>query len=240
VNPNDPNVQLLETVAARLGEALRRELVFVGGAIAGLLITDPAMPGIRPTDDVDLICRALVLTDYHQVEVALRKRGFVQDLAVDAPICRWRAGDGIDAVAVDVMPTLEDILGFTNRWYPLALETAKTLDLPSGLTIRVISAPAFIATKLEAFDGRGGGDYMLSHDLEDLLAIIDGRASLLDECRTAPAELRNWLAQRIETLLATPAFVESLAGHLPGDYASQARLPDLEATLRQIASMRSL
>ncbi len=53
LNPNDPNVVLLELVASRLGEALRSELVFVGGAVAGLLVTDPAMPAIRPTEDVD-------------------------------------------------------------------------------------------------------------------------------------------------------------------------------------------
>ena len=45
MNPNDPNVSLLE------------HLVFVGGAVAGVLITDPAMPDIRPTQDVDVIWR---------------------------------------------------------------------------------------------------------------------------------------------------------------------------------------
>lgn len=44
MNPNDINVLMLESVAQRLGNALLGELVFVGGAVAGLLITDPAMP----------------------------------------------------------------------------------------------------------------------------------------------------------------------------------------------------
>ena len=56
MNPNDPNVFLLERVAEQLGEALLEQLVFVGGAVAGVLITDPAMPEIRPTQDVDVIC----------------------------------------------------------------------------------------------------------------------------------------------------------------------------------------
>lgn len=59
----DPNIALLKIVAEHLGDALRRELVFVGGAVAGLLITDTALPSIRPTDDVDMICLALVLSD---------------------------------------------------------------------------------------------------------------------------------------------------------------------------------
>jgi predicted nucleotidyltransferase len=233
MNANDPNVALLEIVAERLGEALREELVFVGGAVAGLLITDPAMPAIRPTDDVDMICRALVLRDYHRVEAALRKRGFAPEMQPETPTCRWRVG----AVAVDVMPTLDHILGFSNRWYPLALVTAEHVVLPSGLAIRLISAPVFVATKLEAFAGRGRGDFMSSHDLEDLLAVVDGRESLLDECRAATSELRDYLGERFRALMLQPAFVNALPGYLPGDAASQERLPELHTKLQDLAGL---
>lgn len=236
MNANDPNVALLETVAERLGDDLREEMVFVGGAVAGLLITDPAMPAIRPTEDVDLVCRAVARVEYHRVETALRARGFVQDMHKDAPICRWQIGN----VVVDVMPPLEDILGFANRWYPLALETAEPVALPSGRLIRLISAPTFLATKLEAFDGRGNGDYLFSHDLGDLMAVIDGRATLPDECLSSPPQLQAYLGERFGMLLATPAFVEALAGHLPGDAASQERLPDLLETLRRLAGLARL
>ena len=74
MNLNDPNIQLLETVAGQLGEELCEELVFVGGAVAGLLITDPAMPSIRPTEDVDTVCRVQALTEYHRIEDKLRAR----------------------------------------------------------------------------------------------------------------------------------------------------------------------
>lgn len=236
MNANDPNIALLEVVAERLGDDLREEMVFVGGAVAGLLITDPAMPAIRPTEDVDLVCQAVMLADYHRVETALRARGFVQDMRPEAPICRWRVG----SVVVDVMPTLEKILGFANRWYPLALETAQSVALPSGRLIRLIrliAAPVFVATKLEAFDGRGQGDFLFSHDIGDALAVVDGRAALLDECRSSTPELQAYLGERFRTLLANPAFVEVLSGHLPGDLASQERLPELQANLREIAGL---
>jgi hypothetical protein len=67
MNPNDPNVLLLERAAEPLGEALLEQLVFVGGAVAGVLITDPAMPEIRPTQDVDVICSVIARADYHQL-----------------------------------------------------------------------------------------------------------------------------------------------------------------------------
>ncbi len=233
MNPNDINALMLESVAQRLGDDLLGELVFVGGAVAGLLITDPAMPAIRPTEDVDLLVQALTLADYHRVEKTLAARGFAHDMSPDAPICRWRVGD----VAVDVMPALEDILGFSNPWYPLALDTAEPLALPSGTVIRLVAAPVFLATKLEAFSGRGRGDYLFSHDLGDFLAVIDGRDSLVDECRSSNAGLRAYLRERVAGLLATPAFIDAVPGHLPGDAASQQRVPDLEDKLRALARL---
>jgi len=190
MNPNDPNVSLLERAAEELGEALLEQLVFVGGAVAGVLITDPAMPEIRPTQDVDVICRVIARADYHQLGRQLRQRGFQEDSRPGAPLCRWCTDDLI----LDLMPTQGEILGFSNRWYLLALETAQLQELPSGWAIRIVTAPVFLATKLEAFRGRGQGDFLFSHDLEDLMAVVDGRASLLEECRLSPLELRNDLA----------------------------------------------
>ncbi|MBI4986802.1 MAG: nucleotidyl transferase AbiEii/AbiGii toxin family protein [Rhodocyclales bacterium] len=224
---------MMELVAERLGEALREELVFVGGAVAGLLITDPAHPTIRPTEDVDLIVHAATRADYQRVEDVLRRRGFVNDMSADAPICRWRVG----AVTVDVMPTLEDILGFSNRWYPLALETADKVSLPSGTQIRLVTAPVFVGTKLEAFAHRGQNDYLFSHDLGDLISVIDGRDQLIAECFAQDAILKKYLRERFRDFLATPEFRDALPGHLPGDAASQARLPDLEDKLRLLAEL---
>ncbi len=87
-----------------------------------------------------------------------------------------------------------------------------------------------------AFLGRGDGDYMASHDLEDIISVIDGRDMLLAEIAAAPADVRTYLSETIRRLLETPAFVDSLPGHLPGDAASQARLPHVRAKLQRIAA----
>ena len=44
----------IKAIAKKLGP-LRERVVFLGGATTGLLITDPAAPPIRPTEDVDVI-----------------------------------------------------------------------------------------------------------------------------------------------------------------------------------------
>jgi len=67
--------------------------------------------------------------------------------------------------------------------------------------------------------------------------VADGRDALATECMQAPPELRAYLRERLAAMLATPAFVEALAGHLPGDAASQERLPEMQARLRLIASL---
>lgn len=232
-NPNDPNVAMLERVARSLGPELCSQFVFVGGAAAGLLITDLALPPIRRTDDVDIVTNAEALTDYYRFEDQLRGLGFVQDPSHDAPVCRWQ----VDGVAVDLMPTQEEILGFTNRWYRMGVSTAQTLTLPSGVPIRVLRAPEFIATKLEAFYGRGAGDYLFSHDMGDIVSVIDGRASLLNECQDSLAPLRAYLAAQFQHLLADRRFVDALPGHLPPDGASQARLPDLLIKIQHISEL---
>lgn len=226
----DPNRAILTRVARALG-ALCDELVFVGGCATGLLVTSVRAQVVRMTEDVDLVAQVATVREYHDMEARIQALGFVHDLSPDAPICRWRC----QGIKVDLMPSVEGVLSFHNRWYPLAIETARPMALNEGLTIRLIDAPAFVATKLEAFKGRGNGDFLLSHDLEDIVAVVDGRPGLIDEVRAAPEELRRYLADEFGAMMSTPAFLEALAGHLPGDAMSQRRLPGLMATLKRLA-----
>lgn len=232
MKPNDPNVAMVEIVAARL-DALRDQIVFVGGCAAGLLVTDPALPAIRATADVDVVVEVATLADYHRLEKKVAATGLQRDAREGAPICRWRLGEAV----LDLMPSEEKILGFGNRWYPLAVRTARRTALPTGAGIRLIHAPVFVATKLDAFLDRGAGDYLMSHDLGDVLAVVDGRDELLAEFAGLDRELTRFVGESFAQLLATPRFRSYLPGHLPGDDASQARIPLVEAKLLRLASL---
>lgn len=229
MNATDPNLPLLESVVKTLGP-LCEQLVFVGGCAAGLLITEAAAPPVRVTKDVDAIVEIVSLTEYHALERQLESGGFRHDRSPDAPICRWTVGNAL----LDVMPTNESVLGFGNRWYDEAAHTAIQVILPSGRKIRLISPPAFIGTKLEAFHGRGAGDFLASHDLEDIITVVDGRPELSKEVREASFQLREYLVAQIRALLQNHNFLEALPAHLPGDAASQARLPELLSRLRAL------
>lgn len=95
-----------------------------------------------------------------------------------------RLTNDVDLI-VDFMPDDERILGFSNRWYAQGIETAVSHPLTGELEIKHLTAPLFIATKLEAYRGRGGDDPLGSHDLEDVVIVVDGREELLAEVQTA-------------------------------------------------------
>jgi hypothetical protein len=225
------NLELL-LQAARLLKPILNELVFVGGCTTALLLTDKAAADVRPTYDVDAIAEITSHAAYADFSERLRKLGFTEDITEGAPVCRWHQ----KTTTLDVMPLDEKILGFSNRWYKPAMDSADEHELEPGLRVRVITAVYFCATKLDAFAGRGKDDYLSSHDLEDLVAMMDGRAEVVQEIRSAQEDVRAYIASEINKLLSTKAFLDALPGYLLPDPTSQARIALLMSRLRQIAA----
>lgn len=223
---DDPNLPDLRRIAEALGE-LREQVVFVGGSVAGLLVTDPLADSVRATRDVDAVVDANRIM-FHRIEEAVAQRGFARDISSEV-ICRWV--HKASGVLFDLMPVQPEVLGFSNIWYPYAVQTAVPVDLGEGMTIRLVSAVAFVATKLEAFASRGRGDFLSSHDFEDVLNIVDGREELADEMAVAPAELRQAVATAFAQLLANPDF----ANVLPGLVAEPERAGLVMARLRTLS-----
>jgi hypothetical protein len=226
----DPNLSKIELIAAALGP-LCDQLVFVRGCAVGLLITDTAAAPVRITFDVDLVARVSALAAYHGIEKEFVRLGFGRDTTSDAPICRWR----YRGLEVDLMPMDSKVLGFANRWYPLAVETAQDVKLPSGAIIKLITAPVFLGTKFEAYADRGGGDMLASHDLEDIINVLDGRPGLLEEVENAPAELRGYLAERFTELLTAPNFLDVLPGMIFPDESLADRTQVVSERIRSLA-----
>ncbi len=201
----DPNrEQLIATVQA-LGD-LTDDLVFVGGSVAGLLITDPGSEPVRPTEDVDAIVEVTSRVQYERLTERLHTKGFRPD--PDGPLCRYIK----DTLMIDVMPLDASILGFSNRWYPTAMQQHTTIALNDTTRIEVVTAPIFIATKLEAFKDRGASDPIMSHDLEDILMIVDGRMELISEITSTIPELRDYLTAQFLALRSSAFFDDLLSG----------------------------
>ncbi len=225
---------MIKLVAERLGP-LRPKVVFLGGSATGFHITDKAEPEIRATKDVDIIVEVASRVDYHQLEKTLRELGFFQKMQKDDPICRWYIND----VMVDVMPTDENILGFSNRWYLPAIKNSVTIELEPNLEIRLVTAPYFLATKLEAFFGRGRGDYLVSHDMEDIINLINGRVEIIEEIKNSEADLKEFIISTLQSFSDDDLFLEALPGHLLPDQASQGRRSIILERIKKIVELGS-
>ena len=226
-----PNLGTLRTVADRLDD-LGLHYAFVGGSIVNLLLDNPGILPARPTDDVDVILEVVVSERYSDLEARLRRLGFDHDVRPRAPRCRWVLGN----LTVDIMPTEGGFLGLNTAWFKEALATATEQEF-AHTRLKLVSPVGFLATKYVAFLDRGAGDHYGSPDLEDFVTVIDGREDIVAEVDQAPAELRRYVINAVQTLTATREFDESLLGQIPPDQASQQRLPLLRGKLRGIAAL---
>lgn len=204
---------MLAAVARGLRD-LNDKVVFVGGATVDLYITDSAAPPTRVTDDVDCVIELASRLEYHRLEEQLRALGFSHPMdEAGAPICRWKFA----GLTVDVMPTDPSVLGFSNRWYSEGIANAESAPLPNGPSIAIFTLPYFIASKIEAFLGRGQGDFYGSPDIEDIVAVVQGAADIAEKILAAPATVTEYLQSKFTEFLRNPTFVQSLEGHLgPG------------------------
>jgi predicted nucleotidyltransferase len=192
----DHNYELIEFVADGLGEAFLAEVAFVGGCTTAMLVTDAAvLDDIRFTDDVDLVIELAGISAWQQLIERLATKNF-KITGEDEVNCRFRFND----VIVDVMPSDPAVLGYANRWFVEGLARADKFTLPSGAVIQIFKPAYFLATKLEAFSGRGGGD-PYHKDVEDIIILVDGRTELLEEVRQAESELKDFITSGIRELM---------------------------------------
>jgi len=192
--------EMIELVAVSLGKELLDLMVFVGGCTTGLLVTDDfTKEQVRYTDDVDLVVHVIGTGEWYQLLDKLRAKGFREDMeSSDSVICSMV----IDGLKVDFMPDDPSILSFSNCWYPGVLETASLHLISNELTIRLISPEYFVATKIEAFKGRGDNDVLSSHDIEDLLNLYAGRSELVSEIKRADEKVRSYISREVKKLLS--------------------------------------
>ena len=208
----------MRTVARRLAP-VRVPYAFLGGAIVPLLLDNPRLIEFRPTKDVDALVQILTKGAYYKLEEKLTQAGFCSLAAESGPICRWQVNECV----VDLMPTTTDVLGLSARWFPEALERAILRDLGDGVAALVVTVAAFLATKLDAFQDRGDDDYYASHDLEDVIVVIDGCSRVAEEVAAASDPMRRYIADSMVAFLSNERFRDALPGHFPNDAVAAGR-----------------
>lgn len=225
------NKVMLEIVAAKLNDLLD-DFVFLGGATTGLFLTDPAVDEPRPTIDVDVIVEVHSRVAYNRIGEKLRGLGFSEDSNSNVT-CRWKTGK----IILDVMPTNEEILGFSNRWYMQAIQESTFAELSEKTKIRIVTPQYYLATKIEAFLDRGNNNFSEGKDLEDIISLVEGRPELVDEISNSNAELKKFVAETFKEFLSEREFLDYLPGHLTQDETANERAPII---LRRFGSISKL
>lgn len=201
------NIVRIKAVYNNLAD-LKDKVVFVGGATTSLY-ADRQTLEVRPTDDVDVIIELINYNDRAELEEKLRSIGFQHDME-STVVCRFK----IEGIIVDIMPTTPDSIGFSNQWYPEGFKNAIEYKIDDNNIVKILSSAYFIATKLEAFKGRGNGDGRTSQDFEDIVYVLENRQTIWEELNNTTGEIRNYLINEFKQLKNNVNLFEWIDSHV--------------------------
>ena len=92
----------------------------------------------------------------------------------------------------------------------MALEESSEVRVGDRV-VRIVSAPFFVALKVEAFEERGKGDFISSTDFEDIICLFNGREAVVDEIASSE-RLRGFLAGKFAAYLDRPECEDAVEG----------------------------
>lgn len=216
-------------VVAEVAEALqdiKQDMVFVGGAVVSLYTNDPAADEIRPTQDIDMTLNIVNLSHWEKLQARLSALGFHPDPFGHA-ICSYKYKD----IPVDIMATEDGPLGPANRWYKIGFENLWTAKA-KGQEIKILSAPCYLATKFEAFNNRGS-DYRTSHDIEDVIYVLDNRINIVEEIANDDVRIAQFIKEQLQIISNKGIMQEVLMAHIHPLMLDE-RLPIVEEKITQI------
>ena len=198
----------LVNVAKAIGPLLNR-VVFAGRAAAEVLRTETiVLAPVRRREDATL----RVLTSYSVDRVGTELRSLGLERVQRGPTTdRWRVRDGLEF-------DLEQVSGDDDQpgmpWIEYALLLTNGFDVGDAVVVRVTAAHALLALLCNDFlaAGQAASD---SACAEDLVVLVALRPSVVGECASAPAEIRNVVRRAAAVLLADTGLSFVIARTLP-------------------------
>jgi hypothetical protein len=219
------NMGVVKKVATALGE-LNDEVAYVGGATVSIYADDPIAEDVRPTKDVDIMLRIATFAELAALQDKLASKSIYPDPEANVN-CRFKYED----VLIDVMSTKEVGWAPSDPWFEPGFKSLMNYELDEEITIRVFTAPYFLATKFSAFQDRAN-DPRTSTDFEDIVYVLDSRVNIADEIRNAPNDVQNYLKDQLKIFLRTD-MGESISCHL-SPFQADVRLGLLREKVRSI------
>ncbi len=200
------NLRIVEKLALNLKE-LNDEVIYVGGAVVSLYVTDEGAEQPRPTKDIDISVQVSTYSQMDKLRKRLAKRN-IYPSPTETGIYRYSFED----ILIDFIPYEETPLGPTNRWLKPGFKKAYPVQI-GDTKIKILPASLFLATKWEAYKNRGG-DPRTSHDFEDVIYLIDNNLTIVEDIRKAEKDVQHFLKDMSKEILSHPSKIEIIECHI--------------------------
>jgi len=187
------NLKIVETVATALAE-INKDVIYVGGAVVSLYVTDEGAEQPRPTKDIDISVQVSTYAEMDNLREKLAQKRIYPAMHENV-MYRYTFED----ILIDFIPFESTALGPTNRWLKPGFEKAYPINVGEA-EIRILPVSLFLATKWEAFKSRGN-DPRTSHDFEDIIYVIDNNLNLIDDVILANKEVQSFLKEMSAEIL---------------------------------------
>ncbi len=217
---NTINLKVVQKVAKRLGE-LNKEVVFVGGAVVSLYATDKGAEEARPTKDIDISVQVSTYSEMNDLRETLANKGIFPAIN-ESVMYRYKYED----ILIDFIPFDSTPLGPTNSWLKPGFDHLINYELEDTI-VRILTVPYYLATKWEAYENRGS-DPRWSHDLEDIIYVIDNNLTVVEEILKANSTVRTYLIKALKSLSKNPNLNEIIECHINPFTAKERSLIILE------------
>lgn len=219
------NLKVVEKVAISL-EELNKDVIYVGGAVVSLYVTDGGAEQPRPTKDIDI---SVQISTYAQME-ELRERLATKKI-FPAPSEDVMYRYSYEDILIDFIPFSETPLGPTNRLLKPGFEKAYPVTI-GNVEINILPVSLFLATKWEAYKSRGD-DPRASHDFEDIMFILDNNKNVVEDIRNADEYVQDFLKEMSHVILNHPSRNEIIESQI-NPFTSSERREIVIVKLREI------
>lgn len=110
------------------------------------------------------------------------------------------------------MPAENSPVGPSNKWYAIGMKYLWQMNV-EDVTINILSAPCYLATKFEAFNSRGS-DYRTGHDFEDIIYALDNRKTIVEEIENTDLSILNFLVDELRKINSNSSSEEKYSPHI--------------------------
>lgn len=220
------SLSIIKLVANILG-SLNEKVAYVGGAVVGLYANDPAADDVRPTKDVDITLEIASYTELAKLESELNIKGFKRD-PMEKVNCRFFK----DEIILDVMSTKEVGWAPANRWFEPGFNSIQEIPI-DDIFIKILPLSYFLASKFEAFHGRGSVDPRTSKDFEDITYVLNNTLEIKEKLAMLNDDVKEYLKAEFTELLKNESLQEAMLGNLDSSTQTE-RLNIINKKLQEI------